>query len=213
MNSSLKQFFLGLAGTKAPGPNTTFTVFHIYHALELMSEKTVGRNRLAEKLNVGEGAIRTIISRLIDAGLMTTSKEGCSLTAKGQQIWKEFEEAFPKRTALEKNELATSDYNCAYLVRNSGHKIESGIDQRDAAIVAGARKAIVIVSKNGHLAIDSVSDNIEKEFPKAANMIMQELKPEENDVIIIAGGDTQLKAMRGAFAAAWTLLEKEKKTH
>ena len=186
-------------------------MFHIFYALELMSEKTIGRNKLAEKLNVGEGAIRTIISRLIDAGLIATSKEGCTLTSKGLRTWKEFEEAFPKRMAVEKNELATADYNCAFLVKNSGHKIKSGIDQRDAAIVAGARKAIVIVSKNGHLRIDSVSDNIESEFPKAASQIMRDLKPENNDVIIIAGAETPLKAMRGAFAASWSLLESRKR--
>src|SRR3989304_10111019 len=100
--STLKEFIKSLAGAKAPGPNTTFTVFHIFYALELMSQKTIGRNKLAEKLNVGEGAIRTIISRLVDAGLIITSKEGCTLTSKGKCVWREFEEAFPKRMAVGK---------------------------------------------------------------------------------------------------------------
>ena len=72
---SLKSFISDLAGVKAPGPNTTFTVFHIFYALELMSGRTIGRNKLAEKLNVGEGAIRTIITRLVTAGLIDTSQE------------------------------------------------------------------------------------------------------------------------------------------
>jgi predicted transcriptional regulator len=207
MTFALKEFIASLAGAKAPGPNTTFTVFHIFYALELMSEKTIGRNKLAEKLNVGEGAIRTIISRLVDAGLITTSKEGCTLTSKGKRVWKEFEEAFPKRVEVERSDLATADYNYAFLVKNSGHKVKSGIDQRDAAIVAGARKAIVTVSKNGKLRIESVSENIEKEFPKAASQILRDLKPEDNDVVIIAGAETALKAKRGAFAAGWSLLD------
>ena len=48
-----------------------------------MSQKPIGRNKLAEKLNVGEGAIRTIISRLKDADLIVTAREGCLLTEKG----------------------------------------------------------------------------------------------------------------------------------
>ncbi len=211
MTSTLKAFISSLAGAKAPGPNTTFTVFHIFYALELMSEKTIGRNKLAGKLNVGEGAIRTIISRLVDAGLISTSKEGCSLTAKGLHVWKQFAEAFPYRVEIPKTELTTSDYNYAFLVKNSGHKVQSGIDQRDAAIIAGARRALVIISKGGHLGIESVSDSIEKEFPKAASQILKGLKPEDNDVIVLAGGDTLLKAKRGAFAAGWSLLEDEKK--
>lgn len=213
MTSTLKEFISSLAGTKAPGPNTTFTVFHIFYALELMAKKTIGRNKLAEKMSVGEGAVRTIISRLMDANLITTSKEGCTLTSKGLRTWKEFEEAFPIRTEIPQSELATSEYNYAFLVKNSGNKVKSGIDQRDAAIVAGARRAIVIVSKNGHLQIESVSENIEKEFPNATAELLKDLKPEENDVIIIAGGETPLKAKRGAFAAGWSLLDREKKAN
>jgi predicted transcriptional regulator len=211
MPSTLKEFIRDLAATKAPGPSTTFTVFHVFYALELMSEQTFGRNKLAEKLNVGEGAIRTLISRLIDAGLMITSKEGCALTSKGLAVWREFEEVFPQRVELPRTELTTSDYNYGFLVKNSGNKVKSGIDQRDAAIVAGAKRAIVISSRGGHLRIESVSESIECEFPKSSQQILQLIKPQDNDVIVIAGGDTALKAKRGAFAASWSLLNGEKK--
>ena len=74
MVSSLKKFIQEVAGKKAPGPSTTFTVFHVFYALELMSKETIGRNKLAKKLNVGDGAVRTIISRLREAGLIDTSR-------------------------------------------------------------------------------------------------------------------------------------------
>jgi hypothetical protein len=92
------------------------------------------------------------------------------------------------------------------LVKKSAQKVESGIDQRDAAIIAGARKALVIVLKNGHLCIESVSDCIEKQYPKAANLLLKELMPQEDDVIIISGAESYLKAKRGAFAASWSLI-------
>ena len=206
MAASLKKFIQGIAGKKAPGPSTTFTVFHIFYALELMAKETLGRNKLAKKLNVGDGAVRTIISRLRNAGLIETSKEGCSLTKKGLEIWRQFEQVFPKRVEIQKSELSESEFNFAFLVKNSGQKVRSGIDQRDAAIIAGARKALVNVSKNGHLHIESVSDRIEKDYPKAASQILKQLAPEDNDVIIIAGADSALKAKRGAFAASWSLI-------
>lgn len=211
MTPQFKRFIESLASPKGPGPSTTFSMFHIFYALELMAEKPIGRTKLAEKLNVGDGAIRTIVSRLKDAGLIVTSKEGCNLTDKGLSVWKNFAEVFPKRVVIEKTPLTTSAYNYAFLVKNRGHKVKSGIDQRDAAIMGGARRAVVIVSKKGHLVIESVSNSIEKDFPEAANKILKDLKPEDNDVIIIAGADDPIKAKRGAFAASWVLLVNDKK--
>ena len=206
MAITLKKFINEVADKKAPGPSTTFTIFHIFYALELMSQKPLGRNRLAEKLNVGDGAVRTIINRLKEAGLIETSKEGCLLTEKGLDTWRQFEEFFPVRVDLPKSELSTSDFNYAFLVKNCGQKVQSGIDQRDAAIIAGARKAMVVVYRNGHLSIESVSENIAEQYPEAASQILKELKPQDNDVIIVAGAETKLKAKRGAFAASWSLL-------
>jgi predicted transcriptional regulator len=202
----LKKFINEIAGKKAPGPSTSFTVFHIFYALELLSQKPLGRNKLAKKLNVGDGAVRTIISRLKNADLIETSKEGCSLTKKGLETWKQFEQVFPKRIEIPKSELNQSEFNFAFLVKNSGQKVRSGIDQRDAAIIAGARKALIIVAKNGHLRIESVSDCIEKDYPEASSHILRELAPEENDVIIVSGADSALRAKRGAFAASWSLI-------
>ena len=212
MPSQFKNFIESLARPKGPGPSTTFSMFHIFCALELMAEKPIGRNKLAEKLNVGEGAIRTIIGRLKDAGLIVTSKEGCNLTDKGFSVWEKFVAVFPKRIKIEKTPLTTSEYNYAFLVKNMGHKVKSGIDQRDAAIMGGARRALVIVFKNGHLTIESISNSIERDFPEAANKIFKDLKPEDNDVIIIAGADDPLRAKRGTFAASWVLIENNEKT-
>jgi len=206
MTSQLKSFIESLASPKGPGPSTTFSMFHIFAALELMAKRPIGRNKLAKKLNVGDGAVRTIISRLKDAGLIVTLREGCKLTSEGLSVWKSLEEVFPVRVEIERTQLTTSEYNYAFLVKNRGHKVKSGIEQRDAAIMGGAKRALVIVCKNGNLAIESVSDSIEKDFPDAARKILQALKPESNDVIIIAVADSPLKAKRGAFAASWVLL-------
>ena len=208
---NFKKFIESLASEKAPGPSTTFSMFHIFFALELMAQKPIGRNKLAENLNVGEGAIRTIVSRLRESGLIVTAKAGCLLTKMGEETWKKFEELFPKRTEIEQTELTNSRYNYAFLVKNSGHKIRSGIEQRDAAIMGGAQRAIAIVSKKGHLVIDSVSNSIEKEFQDAAAKILKNIRPQDNDVIIIAGAETFVKAKRGAFAAAWVLIGQDDK--
>lgn len=171
-----------------------------------MSQKPLGRNRLATQLKVGDGAVRTIISRLRKADLIDTSKEGCNLTEKGLETWRQFEQVFPKRLEVPKTDLSTAEFNYAFLVRNSGDKVKSGIDQRDAAIIAGAKKALVLAYKEGHLQIHSVSECIEKDYPKAAQQILELMTPQDNDVIVIAGADSTLRAKRGAFAASWSLI-------
>ena len=205
--AEFKKLIESLASEKAPGPSTTFSMFHIYYALELMAQKPIGRTKLAEKLGVGEGAIRTIVHHLQDAGLIVTEKAGMRLTDKGEKVWLKFEELFPKRVEVEKNQLTHSNYNFAILVKDSGSKVKSGIEQRDAAIMGGAKRALAIISHEGRLIIHSVTNSIEEEYPDAAKAILKEIKPEDNDVIIIAGSDDDsVKARRGAFAAAWVLI-------
>jgi predicted transcriptional regulator len=191
---------------KAPGPSPKFSIFHILRAVEIVAEKAIGRSRLAENLEVGEGVMRSVIERLKDAGLIETSKAGCTLTNKGLRLWREYKSVFKKKVEIGKNELALAQYNLAILIKNRGHKIKSGVEQRDAAVMAGARGATTILVKEGRLIIPSVSNIVVKDFPKAANQITKNFELEENDVIIIGSADSLGKAEYGTLAAAWTLL-------
>lgn len=206
MPMTFKQFLEKLIKEKAPGPSPTFSVFHVVRALEFIAEKNIGRGRLAESLEVGEGAMRTLIGRLKDAGLIEISKSGCALTSKGLKLWREYKSVFSKKVEVGKNELAIAKYNVAILIKNRGHKIKLGVEQRDAAVMAGAKGATTIIFSGGHLVIPSVSNAMVKDFPKASSQIMEKFDLEENDVIIIGSADTLGKAECGALAAAWTLL-------
>jgi|AGTN01.2.fsa_nt_gi hypothetical protein len=206
MATSLKKFMQQLSSKKAPGPSTSFTIFHVFYALQLLSQKPIGRNKLAEQLGVGDGAIRTIISRLREAGLIDTSKAGCELTQKGREIWCQFEAIFPKEVDFGKSDLNPKEYNYAFLVRNCGEKVGSGINQRDAAIIAGAHKAFVMVYHNGHLKIETVIEDMEKQYPKTTKQMLEQLQPQENDAIVVASAESPLRAKRGAFAASWSLI-------
>jgi predicted transcriptional regulator len=201
-----KQLLEKMALEKAPGPSPSFSVFHLLRAMELISEKTIGRAKLAEGLNVGEGAARTILDRLKDAGLVAVSRNGCKLTSEGLRLWREYRSIFKKKIEIGKNDLTLATYNLAILINDRQHEIRSGVEQRDAAVMAGARGATTIMFKGGRLQIPSVSDNVAKDFPDAANYITRLLKPEENDVIVIGSADSLGKAEYGALAAAWTVL-------
>jgi len=206
MPSTFRQFLEKLRSEKAPGPSPAFSVFHVLRAIELMAENPVGRSRLAQELRVGEGTMRTIISRLKDAELVKTSKLGCILTDKGLKLVDEYKRIFRKKVEIGENELTLANRNFAILIKNRGHMVKSGMRQRDAAIIAGARGTTTIILKEKHLVIPYVSDDVAEDFPKAANQIVRLLQPEENDVIVIVSGDSSEKAEYGALAAAWTLV-------
>lgn len=206
MPHAFKQILEKITGEKAPGPSPTFSVLHMLRAVELIAEKAIGRSKLAEELGVGEGAVRTMVNRLKDADLITTSKLGCTLTSKGLELWNEYRTVFKRKVEIGKNQLTLADYNVAILVKNRGHKVKSGMEQRDAAIMVGAKGATTIMFKAECLIVPSVSDNIAKDFPKAANQMVRLLRPEENDVIVVGSANNLRKAQYGASAAAWTLI-------
>jgi biotin operon repressor len=206
MPYAFKQLLEKITSEKAPGPSPTFSLFHILRALELISEKAIGRSKLAESLKIGEGAVRTIVDRLKDSGLIVASNVGCSLSNKGLRLWREYSSIFEKKIEIRKNELTLANYSFAILIKNLGHKVESGVGQRDAAVVAGAKGATTIMLKEGHLIIPSVSSDVSRDYPQAAKQIFSLLQPEENDVIIIGSADSLGKAEYGTLAAAWTLL-------
>ena len=207
MAHKVKQFLEKTAREKAPGPAPTFSVLHILRAMELVAEKPIGRTKLASGLNVGQGAARTIINRLREAGLLSTSKMGCKLTTKGLRLWEEYKKVFQKKIEIGENELTHAKHNFAVLAKNCGHKIRSGIEQRDAAVKIGAKGAITIIFRDGRLIIPSVSDNFARDFPATAEKIVRLLQPEENDVVVISGADTLDLAEHGIVAATWTLLD------
>jgi predicted transcriptional regulator len=206
MSYQFKQLLEKMAGGKAPGPSPTFSVFHMLRALELIADRPIGRNKLAEGLNVGEGAVRTIIARLKGEGLIKTSKSGCVLTDKGLRLWEEYKLVFKAKLEIGRNELSLADYNFAILVKNHGHKVGQGLKHRDAAVMVGAKGATTIIVKEGRLVIPSVSNDVIRDFPEAAKQMFKLLNPEENDVIIIGSADTLAKAEYGTLAAAWELL-------
>jgi DNA-binding Lrp family transcriptional regulator len=206
MPSKFKQELERLAVEKAPGPSPTFTKFHLIAALEYMAEKPIGRNKLAENLEVGEGAVRSIIGRLKDAGLIDITGAGCSLTRAGMKLWQEYRRIV-RKAVLEKNELALGESNLAVLVNGGGENVRSGIEQRDAAIMMGARSVTTMVFRNRRLIIPSVSDNVAADFPIVAEQLVRLMVPEENDAIVVASADTSKKAEYSALAAAWTLLD------
>lgn len=196
-----------LAEQKAPGPTASFTELHLAKAIEIIGRERVGRLGLSERLSLGEGATRTLIDRLLEARLIEISKRGCELTATGFSILKYLSSKLGPKAKVPRSSITVGPHDFGILVRKAANKVGSGIKQRDAAVRAGANGAVTLVFRGNQLLMPPSDDSRIRESPDIVEQIIESLRPRENDVIIIAGADTERLAEDGARAAAWTLLK------
>lgn len=204
---SIKDFLNDLVAKRAPGPNPSFNVLDVIRFIKLLAKfGPMGRGRISKELGLGEGVVRTILKRLLEADLVTMSRSGCSLTHKGVVFWSKIEEVLQDMVEIERNELTLAPYNVAVLVRERAHKVRNGLEQRDAAVMSGAKGATTIIFKGNKMIIPGVSVDLERDYPLAFREIMRLMRPKEGDVIIISSADSPKNAEYGALAAAWSII-------
>jgi hypothetical protein len=92
-------------------------------------------------------------------------------------------------------------------VRKSASHVSTGMEQRDAAVMAGARGATTVLFRTGRLVFPSSDNDVARDSPQASSQMLRLLKPEGGDTIIVVSADNSRKAEAGAIAAAWTLLK------
>jgi Mn-dependent DtxR family transcriptional regulator len=189
-----------------PGPTPSFTSTHLLELLLYLGEEApVGRKKLSSILKIGEGVIRSMLSRLVKARIVNVTNEGCVLTSKGMRIYKQISSILIEVGELDIEIPWDQPHNYAVVLKKRSHLVKKGLEQRDAAIRAGAEAALVMTYLDNELHMPGVSV-LTEERPDFASQIIKKIKPEENDVIIIAGAKEYKKAKYGALAAAQTLL-------
>jgi len=183
------------------GPLPRFAEVHVRRALELIAKhKRIGRKQLAGEIGVGEGSMRTILNQLKKQDLITSSRGGHALTAKGKRSLGRSLEF----VQVDTGDLTVGKIDVATIVRGAAKKIKRGIEQRDEAIKVGAQGATVLVFKGGKLQFPDRFIKVEKRNSKT---IIKTFKPREGDVIIISTADDVSSAEAGARAAAQTLVK------
>ena len=191
------------------GPAPVFSHLHICDAvLVIGDEGPKGRLELSRELGVGEGTIRTIIRRLTKAGIITTGEEGCRLTRKGVTMYNRLREKLSRVRSVDANELSLDKASAAIVVKSSGGLVKRGVEQRDAAIRAGATGACTLIYRNGnYLMPKGNSDSKLNPHDKLPKILDDLFAPTNNDVLIIASAPEKEVAEYGAIAAALTLME------
>lgn len=201
-----------ITGKMAPGRAPSFTEAHAIKALETIGAgKGVGRIKLSKILGLGEGETRTLVKHLKNGGLVKVSRSGIALSKFGEEMFLNLKSKIPEATEIPGSPLTVGPFNLAVLVRGVGHRVKYGVEQRDAAIKVGALGATTLVFSGNRLTVPGVSEDVFRGVRQIRDMLVSELKPKENDVIIIGSADNKLKAELGAKTAAFELLKSSEK--
>lgn len=199
---------LRIGSPRAPGPAPTYTKPHILVVLIIIGDNgAIGRTGLAREAGLGEGAVRTVLKHLKAEGYVTIKPTGCELTGKGKGAYSELKKRMPEVVRLSKTSLTVGEDQVAVLVKLKSDAFKSGIEQRDAAIKAGAAGATTYVIKNSKFQVPGSSSDCERDFPSDAwPKLREKLRPENGDIVIVCGSKDEHTSFIGAVSAALTLL-------
>ncbi|HIH87620.1 TPA: hypothetical protein HA344_00235 [Candidatus Bathyarchaeota archaeon] len=198
---SFKPLLRRIAEKTAPGRSPSYGEAQVLRALETVSGGWIGRASLGERLGVGEGVVRTLIRRLSDEGLIEVSTRGVSISKKGEGLLRDVHSVIATGGEAPATGDMVGSMNFALLVKGGAHGVRFGLEQRDAALIAGARGATTIVFKQGSASIPGMEGGPSEPLLS----FIQNFRPQKGDVVVVGSADNLIEAENGAYAAALTL--------
>jgi len=196
-----------VAGKIAPGRAPSFAEAHVLKALEEIShQKSVGRLKLSKDLQLGGGEIRTLVKHLKIEELIDISNSGISLSSNGRKLLSQLAAFISEPILVPSTPLTVGLINVAVRVRAMKDFVEYGLEQRDAAKMAGAKGATTLIFTKNKLIMPGTREDVSKDNPAALTSLAK-MRLNEGDVIIIGSADVKTKAELGARTAALELLK------
>ena len=202
-----------ISGRYAHSRVLSFDMVHVFKALQLMENRGhVSRNLLCQELVLGEGTIKTLLKHLKMHGMIKSTNAGTKMTSKATTIFSELLSYIPEEMNLPKCSIALGKFNYVVLLKQFSFAIKSGVEQRDSAIKMGALGATTMLFKDGKFVMpDTNYDSLKKE-PYIYSLLIEKLKPEDKDIIIIGSDDKSEKTaeLAAKSAALLTIMNHEK---
>ncbi|MHA1143167.1 MAG: DUF4443 domain-containing protein [Candidatus Helarchaeota archaeon] len=198
-----------ILANRPAGPRSSYNIYHFERVLRIISKKApIGRNKLQEEINLGAGSIRTLIKIIKSLNLIETTVKGLLLTELGNETVKAFEKNIPFDPILVDvpKDTSLAGFNAILIVRNGSKNLKSGLEQTTAALRIDASGALTILFKNNKFSMPGIAEDLEKSNPKLVARLKEILQVKPDDVIIVGMGNSEEKAIMGAWAAAYSLL-------
>jgi len=201
------EIIVRVAAKIAPGRLPSFAEAHVVMALEDIGNMgTVGRLKLSKDLQLGEGETRTLVRHLQKEGLIEISRTGISLSVAGRKLLSGLKAVLSEQVEIPSSPLTVGRFNVAVQIKGMKSSVRYGLEQRDAAITAGAKGATTLVFTNNRLAMPGTGEVL-SETGSSIVGVLSKLSLKEGDVIVIGSADDRFKAELGVRAAALELLK------
>jgi Domain of unknown function (DUF4443) len=160
-------------------------------------------------LGVPQGIARGMLGHMKRSGLIQVRyRAGTSASSKGLHkltaLMKHHNLKMVKRS--DQKLLGLDSRSVLFHVAGRSRQLGQGIEQRDAAIKAGATGAITFLFDGKTLKFPGVAESLQKRDPSAFEKIKNQLSLKKGDVVLIAFASTWCDAARGGFAAVKTLV-------
>ncbi|MGA2200141.1 MAG: DUF4443 domain-containing protein [Nitrososphaerales archaeon] len=189
------------------GPRAVFTQVHVLKALIAIGRSgSVGRGRLGALTGLGQGEVRTLIKRLKDNDLIVIETNGCVLSKKGEREYGKLSTLLLWSSKVDARGLNLGERCWAVVVAGGARLVRYGIEQRDAAIKAGAGGAFTAVFKAGRFTVPGEGTDCEKDGPGEPWMTIRKAGLGEGDAVVVTGSSRETDSEDGALAAVLTLI-------
>ena len=177
--------------------------------LILDREGPMGRYRLRKALDMTEGRVRGMLTRMGREGLLEAGKLGCRLTRRGRKVVKSWMKEYGVVKVEEVNltELGVGPHTVLIQIRDGARHVGTGVEQRDVAVRHGALGAVNITFTKGKLSIPSVYDDLSRDRPALSKAIIERFKPSEGDLLSAPFAEDRYRALEAAVAVAMSLRE------
>ena len=162
--------------------------------------------KLSKDLQLGEGEARTLVKHLKNEGLIDISKSGISVSVTGKKLLSSLRTVLSEQVELPSTSLTVGSFNVAVRVAGMKDSVKYGLEQRDAAIMAGAKGATTLVFTKKGLTMPGTGENLSKS-DSSILAALSKLNLKEGDIIIIGSADEKIKAELGVKTAALELLK------
>jgi hypothetical protein len=206
-----------IASRYAPSRILSFDSTHVIKVLQLIEkEGHVSRNLLCQELSLGEGSVKTLVKHLKMQGLIESTNYGTTMTEKGKKLASEVLSLIPAETSIPKCSISLGKFNYAVLVKGFSFAVKLGIEQRDCAIRIGALGATTLLFKDGNFTMPGITnDDSLKNESGIYIILLDKLKPEQGDVIIIGSDneDRRRAELAAKNAALITIMNHDRHNH
>jgi len=165
---------------------------------ELNRKGRIGRAKLSESLELGEGTMRSILNVLSEAELVDVFQTGNKLTPLGTELINACPIVDSPTTA---EEISRAESQKTFIVKGSSACVSNGMLQRDIGMKNGGYGCIVLTVRDNRIMLPPDTD-VSSSNPDLAERILSENDVSNGDIIIVGEGADMLSATRASLSAA-----------